>query len=301
MDVKVVTYNVDGLPETLDLNDLPWPLKPVAWVYKLVRGTTVIRVNDGGDKTENTLKISEKLSTLNADIIGVQEDFNYHNELLSSLSTYNTDDCLGKVSFSNVSWGIPPRIDADGVGFLTKGTINDRDIVKWNKSNGYITHANDKLVKKGFRFYSITLNGVDLDVYNLHMDADFYSPDTYSDIAGDIKARKSQLKQLVKYITKRYEAGYTNPIIILGDTNSNPYFCFSEKNIQEYLLEAINKLPGMVIDEAESTSCVDVDRIFYINNVLSPYIIRCKEAHYEDWDMSDHKPFVATLEVLANG
>lgn len=40
--IKILTYNVDGLPESLDLNNLPWILKPIAWIYKLIKGTTIV-------------------------------------------------------------------------------------------------------------------------------------------------------------------------------------------------------------------------------------------------------------------
>ena len=35
--LKLITYNIDGLPEKLDLNDLPLILRPIAWVYKLIK------------------------------------------------------------------------------------------------------------------------------------------------------------------------------------------------------------------------------------------------------------------------
>ena len=35
----------------------------------------------------------------------------------------------------------------------------------WNKSNGYISHANDELTHKGFRYYNITVNNTLLDKF----------------------------------------------------------------------------------------------------------------------------------------
>ena len=35
--MKIITYNVDGLPESLDLRDLPWIFKPIVWIYKLIK------------------------------------------------------------------------------------------------------------------------------------------------------------------------------------------------------------------------------------------------------------------------
>jgi exonuclease III len=54
----------------------------------------------------------------------------------------------------------------------------------------------------------------------------------------DIKARCKQIKQLTDFILNRYNLGYTNPIIIMGDTN-----CYKEEdlfNIEEYLFKPIN-------------------------------------------------------------
>jgi len=31
--IKLIDYNVDGLPDKLDLKDLPWFLKPIVWIY----------------------------------------------------------------------------------------------------------------------------------------------------------------------------------------------------------------------------------------------------------------------------
>ena len=34
------------MSETLDLNDLPWILKPITWIYKYIKKTTIVRIND---------------------------------------------------------------------------------------------------------------------------------------------------------------------------------------------------------------------------------------------------------------
>ena len=80
--VKIITYNIDGLPESLDLNDLPFILKPIAWIYKLIKKTTLVKINDNKNVCLNTQLISKYLSLNNPDIICVQEDFNYHKELV---------------------------------------------------------------------------------------------------------------------------------------------------------------------------------------------------------------------------
>ena len=49
--LRIVSYNIDGLPEKLNLADLPWYLTPIAWAYKAVKGTTEIRINDGSNSS----------------------------------------------------------------------------------------------------------------------------------------------------------------------------------------------------------------------------------------------------------
>lgn len=313
MDVKFITYNIDGLPEKLNLKNISFVFKPVAWIYKLIKGTYEASINDNTDSDKHINHISECLNESYADIIGVQEDFNYHDELMSQLFYYNCGTYSGGFDisrlFHSTEWWsrFPlPRFKADGLNLITKHnrvSINEEDIVKWKKSNGYFKHANDALTHKGFRFYSVTVDGgVDLDVYVLHMDADFYNG-SYEDIANDVKTRASQLDQLAKYILKRYDKGYNNPIIIMGDTNSSPNHEWDVDIISQHLIAPINGIAKLHIDEAKPTNGEDVDRLFYINNIDSKYKVSVKESMYDySFDeeigrVSDHRPLVATLTI----
>lgn len=282
--VRIVTYNIDGLPDTLDLNDLPWFLKPIAWVYKLFKKTTKIQINDGTNRAENICSISEYLNTLNADIIAVQEDFNYHNELMSSLKGYKDSTHTGNISldnlFSKTEWRPLPRFKADGLNLITNNvTVNAEDIVRWDKSNGYISHANDELTHKGFRYYNITVNNTDIDLYILHMDADFYNPNSCTDITKDVEARKDQIEQLIEYIKQKNS---TNPIIITGDTNSTDDYEWDRENIKLLLNE------GFVEAKPDTN---DLDRLFYKGN------IKILGASFGRDDLSDHKPLIVDIEV----
>ena len=127
-ELKILTYNIDGLPESLDLNDLPCILKPIMWIYKLIKKTTIVKINDNKDTSNKMKQISKFLLDSNADIIGVQEDFNYHNELTSelydtySLGTYSGGFDISKI-FSSVECltNFPlPRFKADGMNLFTK-------------------------------------------------------------------------------------------------------------------------------------------------------------------------------------
>lgn len=287
MEVRLITYNIDGLPDKLDLNDLPWPLKPIAWVYKLFKKTTEIPINDGSDRQQYTRYISKALSSYEADVIGVQEDFNYHTELMSCLTNYNDSIRTGSITlkdlFSNIYSIFPLRLKADGLNLLTKKDriqVNEEDIVPWYKSYGYLTHANDKLTKKGFRYYSITVDGTtNIDVYLVHMDADFYDPINCPDVSKDVEARKNQIQQLLAYIEERNS---NNPIIILGDTNSVDKY--------EWDVTNINILKDAGFNEVTADT-QDVDRLFYRGD------IKIINAFYGEECLSDHKPFIVDIEL----
>lgn len=304
-NIKLISYNVDGLPESLDLNDLPWLLKPIAWLYKLIKGTTIITINDNVNKNENIEKIGEYLNTSNADIINVQEDFNYHDVLLNKLgNNYVCGKYLGGFDlskiFSNTEWltYFPlPRFKCDGLNIFAKKNIvsfNNEEIVSWDKSCGYFSHANDALTHKGFRFYQTTINGgITIDVYEIHMDANFYTEGTQKP-PKDVNVRASQLRQLVDYIIKRNSS---NPIIIFGDTNSYDKYAWDKENIKENLIVPINKTNNLIIFEPTPNSHQDCDKIFIVNNENGKNLIRVKDCYFDESmrGLSDHLPLICEI------
>ena len=311
-ELKLVTYNVDGLPDELDLSTLPWILRPIAWVYKLFKGTTIVRINDNSNTSDKTKSISERLLSLHPHIIGVQEDFNYHNELMSSLNGWykdstNTGEILLDKLFSRTEWlsCFPfPRFKCDGMNFISMNDnrvkVSDEELIRWKKSYGYFTHANDKLTHKGFRKYTVRLDDeVDIDVYIVHMDADFYDAETCPDVSKDIAARESELKQLTEYILDRYNSGRNVPSIIIGDTNSSPKYVWDVNNIDENLIKPINSHVELAISEAEPSNRLNVDRVFYINSLYSRFNISPKECYFDEGfnGLSDHLPLVATFNI----
>ena len=137
-------------------------------------GSTVFLYNssfaglNNSETSSNIEQISKYLSNHNADIIGVQEDFNYHNELMSSLdNNYLCGKISDKFSLSKLFSKIEclshfplPRFKSDGINILinkSRCKIKNEYIESWKKSNGYIGHANDLLTHKGFRFYTLSI------------------------------------------------------------------------------------------------------------------------------------------------
>lgn len=144
MEIRLITYNIDGLPENLDLNTLPWIFKPFVWVYKLFKKTTVVSVNDNTDTSSKMKNISERLSLSQSDIIGVQEDFNYHNELMMYLKDKYADTThMGGFDLSKIfsktecfSHFPLPRFKSDGLNMITnkeRVKVKEEKIVRWKK------------------------------------------------------------------------------------------------------------------------------------------------------------------------
>lgn len=308
--LKILTYNIDGLPETLDLNDLPCILKPIAWIYKAIKKTTIVRINDNVDTDKKMKEIGQYFINSEADIIGVQEDFNYHKELTEDLydkyswGTYSGGFDIDKIfsSIECLSHFPLPRFKADGMNLFTKIGIhtNKEEIINWNKSSGYIDHANDLLTHKGFRFYNLNFDNVELDVYIVHMDADFYHPENCPDVTKDIEARKLQINQLLDYIYTRHNKGISNPIIIMGDTNSYNKYEWDAENINNFIT-TLNYIKEFDCKEAIPNNYEDCDRIFFVNNSNAKYKLELNECHFDkDISLSDHKPLFATFDIIEN-
>lgn len=187
----VATYNIDGLPNISLLG------------YNL---------NNDGPLAEGTTAISQKIADKSWDIVGFSEDFEYHSQLMSALSsTYTFGEHRGSVTIANAI----SAADTDGLGFATRNTSCSfalAAMVEYTSKAGDATKGANTCVKKGFRHYIVTLaDGIVVDVIITHMN-------TYSDSGTDhINAQYAQLTQVAKYINSL--TGNNRPIIFMGDTN----------------------------------------------------------------------------------
>lgn len=292
-----VSMNVDGLPQQI----------------------IGIDINADGPGSDGTKAISQKMAGYDWDIIGVSEDFNYNDELMSSLSdNYKAGTHRGKVRWLTN--------DTDGLNLIWKNsiTVAGESWTKWNDqySTGVANTGNgaDGMINKGFRYYEATVaDGVSVDVYILHMDAD-------SD-QGDIDARHAQIQQLVDAIKA---SDNKNPIIIMGDTNCR----YTREKLQELLIDGINDDPRFTIRDAwvekawdgqypnvgdDALMAVDkngtyqypqaeiVDKVFYINNTDSDVTLTCNsykvETDFVKEDgtaLADHWPVVVEFGYTKN-
>lgn len=152
-----------------------------------------------GKVVPETQKImGQKLNEIGADIVCVQEDFQYHSVLAEQMTDYPY--C------TYTSGGIPV---GDGMNIFSKYPIYNVDRVAWEKFNGILDAANDGLTPKGMLKVTVDFDGLLVDVYDIHIDAN----GSYE----DCMAKKAQFNQLCAYIDEN-SAG--RPIVITGDYNA---------------------------------------------------------------------------------
>lgn len=287
---NAVALNVDGLPEKIS-------------------GVTV---NEGAPGADGATAIGNAIAMQNWDIIGLSEDFDYHENLVAPLTNYfHVGTWRGKIDIGFGDILVQNSADTDGLGLL----VSKRDgagytgetYVKWNTYNGYTDQGADGLIKKGFRYYAVSIaSGIVVDVYVLHMDA--------NDNEADINARNSQLTQLANYI-KNNKHG--RPIIIMGDSNCR----YNRDKLKTNLIDAINadsrltikdvwvehmwggEYPAygsgaMMTDTYGEQKGEVVDKIFYINDSQSTLTIKAN-SYFRDatFDLSDHAPVIANFTL----
>lgn len=298
------TYNVDGLPKQVKVAFIP------------------ITINEDGPGSSGTTNISKKIAADNWDFVGFSEDFEYHSELMSSLSAnYTFGTHRGSVDASAIS----STLDTDGLGFAARNStcsFSNETIVKFDKSAGGLSSGANTCVKKGIRHYVVTMmDGTELDVIITHMN-------TYSSSGSDhINAQHAQLTQIAQYINSI--RGNGRPIIFMGDTNCR----YTRHDFQTYFwgeldsdLVAIDPWVtyqwagvyptypsnSLMVSDATGTSSSDiicpntqqgevVDKIIYINNPSSDTQIKALN-YLRDYDgyngLADHMPIVVDFEYI---
>ncbi len=320
-------FNVDGLPNQISLD---------LGAY----GKKNISLNPDGPGADKTEILGKLIAEKGWDIIGVSENFTYGDKLSAGLKDYeeinkNKDTVPTDVSSKELlshfdqSKGYPYpfiSLDTDGLSlFYNKATVSvdQEKKVAWEENyspyKGYgieipsmnyyeyfynIPQLNgaDKLITKGFRhFVAEVANGVKVDVYTLHMDAD--------NAPGDKNARAEQLKQLAKYIV---DSKTKNPIIIMGDTNCR----YTRDDVIANLIGVLNaednlyavdawvetKKDGNYPEFASKTLSEEiVDKIIYVNNSQCDYqlcLTKYEEVKLVDEtgaSLSDHAAVVGTF------
>lgn len=286
---SVATLNVDGLPPQLSALGL------------------TIKINPEGPQEKYTAVIGQKLMEKNWDVIGLNEDFNFHDVLMQNMSGYQVMTHSGKFESSTAAaLGILARrwrFKTDGLELLVKRPMNayNEDIQAWNDCYGYFDHDNDSLTMKGFRRYEVDIDSkVTIDVIILHADADDY--------IQDIRARELQMNQMMDYVEKNIKCNH--PLVIMGDFNQ----FYERDRLQELVIDRLNNNKSINARDAwveYSKEHKDVpemlDKILYVNRQKSDYkLILTEFGNGYDFlrdtgePLSDHYPAFAYFDVVDN-
>lgn len=256
---SILTYNIGGLPSMF---------------------------SSSGDPKNYIPQIGAKLHAY--DIIHVQEDFNYHAALYANdTHPYRTPTSGGA--------GI-----GDGMNLLSGFPYEDMDRETWKDRYGLIGNGSDELTPKGFMYNQVKIaEGIYVDVYNLHADADT-DPKSQA-------ARRSNLTQLASYI-EEYSKGHA--VIVFGDTNCR--YTRADDNLKALFIDRLGmkdvwiekirngSYPEMGADALLGTPGSTgpdnevVDKIFYRSGngvTLSPMSYKVENTYFTDSSgnqLSDH-------------
>ncbi len=243
--LKVLAYNVAGLPQGIS----------------------------GSNPEVNMPLISPLLNGY--DLVLVQEDFYYHEELIAeALHPYQSERSGDGVNDLG-----------DGLNRFSQSPFGPYKRITWEACFGQFGNGSDCLAKKGFAVAEHELApGIVVDVYNLHMDAG-RDPE-------DIAARAEQAEQLAATIADR---SVGKAVIIAGDTNM--------KAEDEVYLQGLMDAAGLT-DSCRALNCGDelrIDRVLYRSSAtvgidaeswaLDPVFVDA-----EGVDLSDHEAVAVTLQ-----
>lgn len=170
-ELSVLTYNVAGLPEGIS----------------------------GSNPETNIPQISPLLNDF--DLVLVQEDFWYHTELVAEVMHPH----------QSAPWSQMPALEdiGDGLNRFSDFEFGELERVAWYDCHGQVDCASDCLATKGWSFARHTLaDGVEIDVYNLHMEA--------GGCPEDIEIRTQAADDLAEAIMTRSEG---RALIVAGDFN----------------------------------------------------------------------------------
>jgi hypothetical protein len=231
---NLITYNVAALPQALS----------------------------GSDPADNIPLIGPLLSDY--DLVLVQEDFWYHDELAAGITLpHHSDPSVTEPTL------LPPNL-GDGLNRFSIFPIGTMDRNPWEECNGLAACATDCQADKGFTRSSLQLaTGVVLDVYNVHFDA--------GSCEADFEAREAQAQQLIDAVNAQ---SADRAVIVAGDTNLRLTRPPDDTILNNLLTSLSLKVACREAECGQET----IDRIlFRSGNDMS--------LHLESWTRPDH--FVA--------
>lgn len=170
-ELTILTYNVAGLPQGIS----------------------------GSNPEQNIPQISPLLNAF--PIALVQEDFWYHAELIADVEHAHQSDPFPED---------PARMGiGDGLNRFSDTPFELHERQQWFDCHGQLDCSSDCLARKGWSFARHTLaDGVEVDVYNLHMEA--------GGCPEDIEIRLQATLDLAEAIAERSDG---RAVIVAGDFN----------------------------------------------------------------------------------
>ncbi len=271
-------------------------------------------INNDGPGSNGTKLISTYLKSKDYDIIGISEDFEYHDELKSYMTGYSWGTYRGSVNVLNL---FSPA-NTDGLEFAWNTntvSVTNESWTQWSHSE---SGDGNQYIKKGFRHYDMTLDGGQvIDVYVLHMDA------------GDVvSSREQQWSQMADVVNA---ADPNRSKLIIGDTNSR----WTREDIGANFVNRLNGFSvgdpwvkfwrggvfpkpgtGDLTDQSDPANLSNyevVDKLLYLNPTyaegalqLSPKYFRLEQDYtYGTVDgsgntkaLGDHRPAVAEFTLV---
>ena len=303
----ITTLNVDGLPQKI----------------------LVAKVNPDGPGGGGSVRIGRYLQKRGYDMVFMQEDFNYHEELTVPLEDdYQADAWSGDVGVDGRQIDYlhlqNHRFECDGLMGVWKNgiTLTSTSSTPWTANFGKFSHALDEMVTKGFRRYELTLtDGLQIVVYNMHMDAGDTADEREGKDSLDRDARLKQWNKLREEILTRLD---TRPVIVVGDLNS--YYCRDQiksnfideidatgrAKVYDAWVELQNggKYPapvdGIVCCEANGNileSGEVLDKVLYINSTSGTeihavsYKLDTTDYQHDGKMLGDHYPVSVTFQI----
>lgn len=260
---NILSYNVGGLPEIIS----------------------------SSTPSKYTKLISPKLNDY--DVINVQEDFGYNDDLISQLEIPYRTEFTGNVPLGN------------GLMTFSKFPLYMSTNVKWKDTHGIIVDGADQMIPKGFCYSSIEIKpGYFIDIFNIHTDADCDEE--------SMAARRSNMAQLAEYINK---VSTGKAVIVFGDTNSR--YTREGDDFYESLLKPCNlkdawienvmngeippKGDSRMVDELGQLGEV-VDKIWYRSgknvqiNAATFKVLFTEFTDSEGNQLSDHYPITSKID-----
>lgn len=245
--VKVLTYNIAGLPNGFSTAHPSANMKP----------------------------IGKRLAAY--DLVLLQEDFAYGRQLREGVTLQYQSPPFER----GERWNF-----GDGLSQFSSLPFSALERQPWRACHGIVDSYMDCLTPKGYSFSQQTLaTGVQVDVYNVHLDA--------GGGLADRAAREAQVLQLIAAIAERSPASHA--VLLAGDTNI--------RSGQRDLLERLEQQTGLV-DVCSELHCADpqrIDRIFVRSSAALKWRPRKWgiDPHFSDAQgapLSDHLAVSAELD-----